>query len=119
MSHTSQGTGKAPKTATGMTHTPGPWTTGARMTRVEAHPKGWRVPMCIADCHPEGYPPDTEEECVANARLIAAAPAMLKLLHDAITQLDFGGEPRTAIGHAIRAFQQQAGKVIAHAEGRG
>jgi hypothetical protein len=58
-------------------HTPGPWGTGAMMTRVEASPANWRVPMLIADCHAGKYAPENEEERVANARLIAAAPDLL------------------------------------------
>jgi hypothetical protein len=62
-----------------MKHTPGPWETGAVMTRVEVLPDGWRVPMCIADCHAK-LCPETEAERVANAKLIAAAPDLLEAL---------------------------------------
>lgn len=59
-----------------MAHTTGPWQTGAIMTRVEVWPEGWRVGMCIADCHAK-HAPAEESERVANARLIAAAPDLL------------------------------------------
>ena len=61
--------------------TPGPWETGCLMTRVEVNPPGWKVPLIIADCHPDkGYCPDNELERCANARLIAAAPEMREVL---------------------------------------
>lgn len=71
-----------------MPHTPGPWNTGGVMTRVEVQPKGWRVPMCVADCHPAGYPPESEAERVANARLIAAAPDLLEALESLVEDYD-------------------------------
>ena len=37
---------------------------------------GWNRPMCIADCGTE-HAPESEHERVANARLIAASPALL------------------------------------------
>jgi hypothetical protein len=61
--------------------TPGRWETGAVMTRVEVQLPGWRVPMTVADCHPEkGYCPSEESERVANASLISAAPDLLAAL---------------------------------------
>lgn len=60
-------------------HTPGPWETGALLTRVEVLPAGWRMPACVADCDTK-HAPGTQEERVANARLIAAAPDLLKML---------------------------------------
>ena len=62
-----------------ITHTPGPWETGCLRTRVEVHPPGWRVPLCIADCGTHRAPA-SESERVANARLIAAAPQLLAAL---------------------------------------
>lgn len=64
-------------------HTPGPWETGAVMTRVEVLPQGWRMPMLIADCHGK-HSPESEAERVANARLIAAAPGLLAALQSVI-----------------------------------
>jgi hypothetical protein len=60
-------------------HTPGPWETGALMTRVEVLLNGWNAPMCIADCHAKNAP-ESDAERVANAKLISAAPDMLKAL---------------------------------------
>ena len=71
-------------------HTPGPWKTGCRMTRVEVLPAGWNAPMCIADCGTK-YSPESEEEKCANARLIAAAPELLeacKIALQAINECD-------------------------------
>ena len=76
-------------------HTPGPWETGALMTRVEVLLNGWNAPMCIADCHAKNAP-ESEAERVANAKLIAAAPAMLAALeaiHAILNQpVQFSGE---------------------------
>jgi hypothetical protein len=57
------------------TFTKGEWRTGAVMTTVEVLPKGWRMPMRIADCDMEHSPEDKWEK-VANARLIASAPKL-------------------------------------------
>ena len=76
--------------ATETKHTPGPWKTGCRMTRVEVLPAGWNAPMCIADCGTK-YSPESEEEKCANARLIAAAPELLeacKIALQAINECD-------------------------------
>ncbi len=53
-------------------HTPIPWETGALMTRVEVLPEGWRMPMCVADCHAK-HAPENECERVANAEFIVLA----------------------------------------------
>jgi len=55
-------------------HTPGPWETGAMITRVEVWPEGWNAPFCVADC---GRNTGPEEERCANAALISAAPDLL------------------------------------------
>jgi hypothetical protein len=62
-----------------MKYTAGKWTTGARITRVEATPEGWNMPMCIADCDAK-HSPEDEAEKVANAWLIASAPELLEAL---------------------------------------
>jgi hypothetical protein len=73
------------------THTPGKWQTGALMSRVEVLPEGWNAPLCVADCGTK-HAPESEDERCANARLIAAAPAMLAALEkcqqEASDQLD-------------------------------
>ena len=95
-------------------HTPGPWQTGARMSRVEARPDGWRVPLCIADCDAENAP-EIEAEKVANARLIASAPYMRFLLEDAARMLPtLTGENLTAYA---RTFSALANAAIAKARG--
>ena len=53
------------------------------MTRVEVLPVGWRMSACVADCDTK-HAPGTQEERVANARLIAAAPDMLAALRKAL-----------------------------------
>jgi hypothetical protein len=57
------------------------------MTSVEVWPPGWRVPLCIADCHTHRAPA-SEAERVANARLIAAAPDLLDELSRSQAALD-------------------------------
>ena len=64
-----------------MKHTPGPWKIGMRPGPIVYGPMGeqvcnMRAPLLI------------EEENLANARLIAAAPAMLEALKDAIYHLE-------------------------------
>lgn len=94
------------------THTPGPWQTGALMTRVEVWPKGWKVPLTIADCHPEkGYCSSEEHERVANARLIAAAPELLEALRDLLA---WSGIPDNGSKDAV-LLRNQARSAIARA----
>lgn len=68
-------------------HTPGPWNTGSRITRVEMTHKGWNMPLCIADCDAQ-HGPETEKERCANARLIAACPVMLSYIQKMAKQED-------------------------------
>ncbi len=74
-----------------MSHTPGKWETGGIMTRVEVWPPGWNAPVCVADCHTK-QAPDNEAERVANASLIAAAPALLGACRAAIDDLEWHQE---------------------------
>lgn len=53
-------------------HTPGPWKTGPRMSRVVIQPPGWNVDMCVADCDAK-YAPESEDEKCANAAFIVRA----------------------------------------------
>lgn len=93
-------------------HTPGPWETGSRMTRVEVWPKGWNVPMLVADCHPKGlHCADNEQERVANARLIASAPELLAALRRALGWLE---THPSIVGVAL----DESRAAIAKAEGR-
>jgi hypothetical protein len=73
-------------------HTPGPWTRIAGERFKHDHSAGVRAPdgnyiACALDRN--RY--DKDEEVEANARLIAAAPEMLRLL--------------TAASHALRSYQ--------------
>ena len=95
-------------------HTPGPWETGCRRTQVEVRPEGWNVPMCVADCHPLNYPPDSEQERVANARLIAAAPDLLEGCKRLLSVVEAESE---ACG-IYKAHIEIARAAVAKAEGR-
>lgn len=106
-------------------HTAGPWNTGGVMTRVEVLPKGWNMPMCIADCHAK-HAPGSESERVANARLIAAAPDLLEACHfaerierDTLAELrhDGWGEESMPIAAAKERLATYSA-AIAKAEGR-
>ena len=58
-------------------HTPGPWRRGAITQTITAQ-NGKRL---VADCRGNGSQhPATEDECEANARLIAAAPELLDMV---------------------------------------
>jgi hypothetical protein len=101
-----------------MPHTQGPWETGSRMTRVEVLPKGWRMPMCIADCDCL-IGPTSEAEKVANARLIASAPELLMACKCALADLEgilppLGDENDYP---AAWATMRELKAVIARAEG--
>jgi len=60
-------------------HTPGPWVAfykrkyGIWLVSLPSSDSSMRI-----NIFPNGVPGDTDEECEANARLIAAAPEMLK-----------------------------------------
>ena len=89
-------------------HTPGPWETGCRRTQVEVRPEGWNVPMCVADCHPLNYPPDSEQERVANARLIAAAPELLEACKSALLLCDGANPAHEAVYHQLNTAINKA-----------
>ena len=93
-------------------HTPGPWEIGARMTRVEVLPKGWNMPMCVADCGTE-HAPDSKHERVANARLIASAPDLLAACRAAVKEMDVL-QPDIDVGETLAALRA----AIALAEGK-
>ncbi len=62
-------------------HTAGPWLADRRyFVESIADPKDIRAIGTVADCRP--FATDTHPEAEANARLIAAAPAMLDELRD-------------------------------------
>jgi len=105
-------------------HTPGPWTNqnGNISGQWET---GKKVGIALVGithfCGEEyGGPRDRRmaAEDKANARLIAAAPDLLRVLKHGVDSLDFGGKPTTALGHAIREWQAQARAAIAAAEGK-
>jgi hypothetical protein len=77
---TNQGT--APQVGGGFT--PGPWAVGRKTARlVFAGADGQGAPIC--ECSGADETPRSEE--VANARLIAAAPELLAVLHEVETYL--------------------------------
>ena len=116
MSSTSQGTGKEPKTATGQkskgSWTPGPW-------GVTYNPQHYSVSAIQADSKPgekiadlcSTYNGEDEE---ANARLIAAAPALLTILKEWERMIPRMADETPAEG-SLRA---RTLTIIAHAEGR-
>lgn len=60
-------------------HTPGPWEAVGNLVRSPMHqPEGLPTGVQVAECRDGYFLPHTEE-AKANARLIAAAPGLLKL----------------------------------------
>ena len=53
----------------------------------------------------------SEEEAQANAKLFAASKKLLEVLVEA-RELDFGGEPKTPMGHAIKEYLIKVEQVI-------
>lgn len=98
-------------------HTPGPWAISGGRLDIRANANGARF---IA----RAYCPETHElapmdaECVANARLIAVSPEMLKALLevawlcDGRADIDANGNPNLAM-----KIQQAIEPVIAEATG--
>lgn len=72
---------------------------------------------CYVECKPESCC-GTRNHVMVFCPLHQAAEQMQKVLQFGVKELEFGGEPRTAMGHAIRAFLGQAEKVLTAAEGR-
>ena len=101
-------------------HTPGPWTIGA------PHKKAANIPVLgcgrprVATVYSIRFAdsPEPDEECAANARLIAAAPDLLHLL----TQMrDYMSDiPESAVGGDDYAISlcRKASAAIAKAEGK-
>ena len=92
-------------------HTPGPWTRiGYSVTRGTGMPQ-ITVAWCGKDTGEGPYKPLEESECVANARLIAAAPALLEALERIAKQ----PEPQHPTGTWARDVAREA---IAKAKGK-
>lgn len=96
-----------------MAHTPGPWTAGRpdMGTVVDGIVSKWIYAgeqyVAIASGRIDG----DWDEVIANARLIAAAPALLEALKEAlVAQPDLD---------AVRRWERKARAAIAEAEGRG
>ena len=100
-----------------MTHTPGPW-------EVEKIQRGdYRVAISSEESevacayHMTDDPINADLECIANAKLIAAAPELLEGLKNAVQhigcyQLQLGFDPKTDL--TLEIFNA----IIAKAEGR-
>lgn len=73
-------------------HTRGKWETGGIVTLVETWPNGWNAPIIIADCHTNRAPESESERC-ANARLIAAAPDLLKAVQSVVNSFPELNDP--------------------------
>lgn len=82
-----------------MSHTPGPWTVteDSFVRQVEGTPR-----LYVASMVNIPYRCGGQEEEVANARLIAAAPELLEALWSAENALEEGYEP-TVVLRAVRA----------------
>ena len=94
------------------TATPGPWTTDGRNIIAGPPPHirgkpGWKVIGYL-----QGY---DNGESQANARLMAAAPAMLGALREILSQIDQGGTSGKVFGRDACIAQARA--AIAKAEG--
>ena len=91
-------------------HTPGPWTAHSGAVYVDGpnvYPKGddLGIPIARMDREPGNGTVPTERD--ANARLIAAAPALLEAAKALIDELDghigAGVEPYTALRAAVES----------------
>ena len=91
-----------------MAHTPGPWhSESAFGDQTVEGPDGFMVADCAVMGLQDGAP--SEEQCEANARLIAAAPALLEALVVAdrvLRKLKYFGEERDTIIAAIAAARK-------------
>jgi len=96
-----------------MTHTPGPW----RIDDIQV--EDWRVnissPESNIACayHQTDDPSNADDECLANARLIAAAPELYAALVECLTMNDKGGNTREDFDR----WERKARAAIAKAEG--
>ena len=108
-------------------HTPGPWSLSASFDRVErrvqhgdAPPLVWGIASGINSAHPD-YMPRAEQ--IANARLIAAAPELIKVLAgcaDALREAgkDFAQSNRLAVRPNLYELHERAARAaIAKATG--
>jgi hypothetical protein len=101
-------------------HTPGPW----KMAKYKATedtqnhniygiaPDDGRI-VTISTVYPISDDGQTGAESHCNARLITAAPAMLKALQQIVADYDYekgNCKPHTLAGHAKRAIEQATGE---------
>ena len=88
-------------------HTPGPWAVGSKSGHIETA-NAWR--MSIAICYNKDSKADgvSKEEFEANARLIAAAPELLKALNECRRAIQ-GGTTFKPYDSRGAGFQQEFG----------
>jgi hypothetical protein len=107
-------------------HTPGPWTVHERHAPYSVWGFGTAENTQVAACRVllddgtwDRYFAGTSDECVANARLIAAAPELLAALHQAVAIIRvFVDVDDTRWSHLRDAAELQAIEAaIAKAEG--
>lgn len=93
-------------------HTPGPWKYLGRITTCDNGTMEWPTVECAFRRYikPEGR---TDDECEANARLIAAAPEMYEALQMFLAYHDQGGP----LHFDTDAMWAKARNVIAKIEG--
>ena len=94
-------------------HTPGPWVNGIRDRWVREQSRGTTVARICEDQGDLDETPRSIGEVVANARLIAAAPDLLRALMEIVSAAD-----AHASGEYIRGILDPARAAIANAEGR-
>ncbi len=95
-------------------HTPGPWAVDKDCDLIIVDHEGGS----LGEMTP-GNPAVSDEQAVANARLVAAAPELLKALKEALGVIRMSSaEDDTEIEAAIRRVEKQCKVVIAKAEGR-
>lgn len=104
-----------------MGHTPGPWDFAGGDMTVHANRLALEICRHIGG-HAEAYSNDQEEERIANARLIAAAPELLAALRFVLPVLERAACRGTIDAEGVNLELEAAREVqdaIAKAEGRG
>lgn len=92
-------------------HTPGPWGLAVTQTPIRStvnfiHAANQDGSKCvIADCGIGLESPKSRDECEANARLISAAPELLKALQGLLSQIEFN-EPLCLGTHYLHATRE-------------
>lgn len=91
-------------------HTAGPWRIDWNISRLDIFAAGGQLIARLLRSTKDGAPTYDDAEAIANARLIAAAPELLKALADLVARCEYDGIPNDSLP-AVEAARDAIAKA--------